>query len=123
MTDRIALGQATVTRVVETTMEMRTSLFDGTDADAWAANADLVEPYFWNRGAEEFYGWTAAEVVGKATTHQLLQTVFPAPLDEIHAELLRTGHWEGELVHIKADGTQAVVASRTSVAGSGATVV
>ena len=51
MTDRIALGHATVTRVVETTMEMRTSLFDGTDADAWAANADLVEPDFWNRDA------------------------------------------------------------------------
>jgi PAS domain S-box-containing protein len=70
---------------------------------------------YWNRGAEQFYGWTAAEVVGKATTHQLLQTVFPAPLDEIHAELLRTGHWEGELVHIKADGIQAVVASRWSL--------
>jgi glyoxylase-like metal-dependent hydrolase (beta-lactamase superfamily II) len=54
MTDRIALGHATVTRVVETTTEMRTSLFDGTDADAWAANADLVEPDFWNRGAERW---------------------------------------------------------------------
>jgi hypothetical protein len=54
MTDRIALGHATVTRVVETTMEMRTSLFDGTDADAWAAHADLVEPDFWNRGAERW---------------------------------------------------------------------
>jgi PAS domain S-box-containing protein len=70
---------------------------------------------YWNRGAQEFYGWTAAEVVGKVATHQLLQTVFPAPLDEIHAELLRTGRWEGELVHIKADGTQAVVASRWSL--------
>jgi PAS domain S-box-containing protein len=70
---------------------------------------------YWNRGAEEFYGWTAAEVVGKVTTHKLLQTVFPAPLDEIDAELLRTDRWDGELVHTKADGTKVLVASRWSL--------
>jgi two-component system, LuxR family, sensor kinase FixL len=71
---------------------------------------------YWNHGAEELYGWTAEEVVGKrVTTHQLLKTVFPAPLDKIDAELLSTGRWEGELVHTKANGTQVVVASRWSL--------
>jgi two-component system, LuxR family, sensor kinase FixL len=70
---------------------------------------------YWNRGAEDFYGWRAAEVVGKATTNQLLRTVYPAPLEEIDAELLSAGHWEGELVHTKADGAQVVVASRWSL--------
>ena len=69
---------------------------------------------YWNRGAEELYGWTAEQVIDK-TTHQLLQTVFPAPLNEIDTELLRTGRWEGELRHTKADGTQVVVASRWSL--------
>ena len=32
---------------------------------------------YWNRGAEEFYGWPAEEVINKANTHQL-KTVFPA---------------------------------------------
>jgi PAS domain-containing protein len=40
---------------------------------------------------------------------------FPAALDEINTELLRTGRWDGELVHIKANGTQVVVASRWSL--------
>jgi PAS domain S-box-containing protein len=66
---------------------------------------------YWNRGAEDQYGWTSAEVVGKVS-HDITGTVFPAPLDEIMGELTRTGRWEGELVHTRRDGAQLLVASR-----------
>jgi PAS domain S-box-containing protein len=69
---------------------------------------------YWNRGAAELYGWTQEEAVGKVS-HEIMQTIFPAPLEEINAELLRTGRWEGELVHTKRDGTQVIVASRWSM--------
>ena len=73
---------------------------------------DLIT--YWNRGAEELYGWAPEQVIGKRS-HDLLQTVFPAPITTIDADLRRTGRWEGELRHTKADGTEVVVASRWSL--------
>ncbi len=69
---------------------------------------------YWNRGAQELYGRRSDEALGKRAD-QLLQTVFPMPLEEIRAELLRTGRWEGELDNKRADGTPVAVSSRWSL--------
>jgi PAS domain S-box-containing protein len=69
---------------------------------------------FWNRGAEETYGWTAKEAVGRIAP-ELLQTEFPISLHEIRAVLNQQGEWEGELKHRTRDGRSIVVASRWSV--------
>jgi PAS domain S-box-containing protein len=66
---------------------------------------------YWNRGAEELYGWDAEEVLGKVT-HELFQTVFPKALAEIQAEILETGYWEAELMHRRRDGSVTTVSSR-----------
>jgi PAS domain-containing protein len=50
---------------------------------------------YWNRGAQELYGWTAKEAIGKRA-HEFLQAVLPAPVEEIRAELLHSGRWDGE---------------------------
>jgi PAS domain S-box-containing protein len=62
---------------------------------------------YWNEGAERLYGWTSAEAVGRST-HEVLRTEFPVPLDEIKS----MDKWKGELRQIKRDGSQIVVTSR-----------
>jgi PAS domain S-box-containing protein len=69
---------------------------------------------YWNLGAQELMGWTAAQAVGRRAG-ELLQTVFPRPVEEIRAELMRTGRGEGELTKTRADGRQVVVTSRWSL--------
>ncbi|MDT7810270.1 MAG: hypothetical protein QOJ42_186 [Acidobacteriaceae bacterium] len=66
---------------------------------------------FWNQGAAERYGWSKQEAIGKIT-HQLLQTEFRQPFEEIMAEIQRVSFWEGELEHSCRDGKRIVVASR-----------
>jgi len=68
----------------------------------------------WNRGAEHLYGWTAQEAIGKVT-HELLQTHFPESREELDRFLATGEQWEGELVHMRKDGTQVIVESRQVV--------
>ncbi len=65
---------------------------------------------FWNRGAEEFYGWARGEAIGRVS-HELLRTQFPEPLKQIDSALLRDWHWEGELIQTRRDGKEVVVSS------------
>jgi PAS domain S-box-containing protein len=69
---------------------------------------------YWNRGAEELYGWPAEQAVGTVIL-ELLKTIFPAPLEQIEKEVIGAGRWEGELVQTRKDGSQVLVASRWSL--------
>ena len=72
----------------------------------------------WNRSAAELYGWRKEEAIGRIS-HDLLQTRFPKPLEEIESELIRNRLWEGQLVHTTRNGGRMVVKSRWAFDSNG----
>lgn len=58
---------------------------------------------YWTTGAEELYGFTAEEAVGRSS-HELLQTIFPEELATIESRLLADKQWHGRLSHTASDG-------------------
>ncbi len=65
----------------------------------------------WNRGAEQLYGFTESEVLGRIT-HELLKTIPPAPWPEVEATMRKHGQWEGEVRHCAKDGREVTVLAR-----------
>jgi two-component system sensor kinase FixL len=106
ITTLLALKYQSATQV----LHAQAQLLDLTHDTVLVRDMDDVITY-WNRGAEELYGLTRKEAIGRVTS-ALLQTRLPEPPEEVLTELLRTDRWEGELVRTRRDGTKAVVASR-----------
>ena len=77
----------------EATLREQAGLLDLAHDSVFVRDMNSVITY-WNRGAEELYGWRRDEAVGKVT-HELLQTAFPVPREEITAALLRTAVGRG----------------------------
>ena len=100
-------------RRAEEILRERASLLDLTHDTVFVRDMNNVITY-WNRGAQELYGWSSQEAVGQVS-HELARTNFSEPLDEINSKLLGTGRWEGELIHTTRDGARVVVASRWSL--------
>jgi PAS domain S-box-containing protein len=69
---------------------------------------------FWNQGAQELYGWSAPEALGRIS-HALLKTRFPQGKATIDAELKCTSRWEGELTHTTRTGSILQVESRQAL--------
>jgi PAS domain S-box-containing protein len=70
---------------------------------------DRVE--FWNHGAENLYGWTAAEVQGKEASSFLYDDE-PAATAAARAAVIENGIWTGECKHTCKDGGTVMVRSR-----------
>lgn len=80
-------------------------------SDAIIVRDDHDRIAYWNKGAEDLYGWARHDVLGEIT-YDLLQTEFPQPLPEIMDQVQQHHHWQGELVHTCKNGERVIVLSR-----------
>src|SRR5262249_45778821 len=72
----------------------------------WELDGGLT---YWNRGAEETYGFSREEALDRKS-YELLAT---SPRPSVFLESLRSqGHWTGELTNVRRDGQRIVVESR-----------
>src|SRR5262249_13395256 len=74
----------------------------------WTSRRGII---YWNRAAEELYGWSASEAMGR-TSHELLRTEHPKSAEETERIVLRDGRWEGALGHRTRDDRRLTVESR-----------
>jgi PAS domain S-box-containing protein len=66
---------------------------------------------YWSRGAEELYGYTAKEAIGRIS-HDLLRTRAHIPMQDVEVQIAQRGSWYGELTHITRDGREIAVDAR-----------
>jgi PAS domain S-box-containing protein len=69
---------------------------------------------YWNRAAEELYGYTREQALGRVT-HELLETQSSGGTHELETTLARYGVWVGDLRHTHADGHSVDVEARLSL--------
>jgi PAS domain S-box-containing protein len=69
---------------------------------AFDANFNIA---YYNKSAEELSGWKAEEVLGKSGIEFLQSRVEGVSLEASVADLLATGHWEGEVNYKRKDGS------------------
>ncbi|MBR0859979.1 PAS domain S-box protein [Bradyrhizobium liaoningense] len=66
---------------------------------------------FWNKAAEQAYGWPAEDAIGRLAD-DLLQTRYPDRRETIEAILLETGRWEGRVEQRTKAGVALTVDAR-----------
>ncbi len=68
----------------------------------------------WNRGAEELYGFSEQETLGR-DIHELLRTSHELPWPEFERMLREQGQWDGEAHQVRRDGRALVVSCRMHI--------
>lgn len=100
---------------IEEKLQYQADLLENVSDAIIATTMDLTITS-WNAAAEQVYGWTASEVIGK-NLMQVVHTSFEDPSQEdlIKRQYIERGHWQSEVVQRRKDGRQLYVLSSISL--------
>ncbi|MFB2976085.1 PAS domain S-box protein [Microseira sp. BLCC-F43] len=71
---------------------------------------------YWNKGAEDLYGWQRAEAMGKNANRFLHKQISPQ-LEQALTKIIEQGSWQGELQKVTKSGKDVLVESRWTLMG------
>jgi diguanylate cyclase (GGDEF)-like protein/PAS domain S-box-containing protein len=74
---------------------------------------------YWNRAAEEMYGWTAAEALGRPSIELIVRNEEAGHSDEVRQQMLKGERWSGDYEILRRDGSSIwVLVTNTPMFGS-----
>ncbi|QND43431.1 PAS domain S-box protein (plasmid) [Rhizobium leguminosarum bv. viciae] len=97
--------------ISETDLDRIVRMFDGSNLIVHGFDGVIQR---WTSGCEQLYGWSASEAVGKVV-HDLLDTRFPADVEELRTEVRNNGSWTGQVGHRRKDGARLAIVTRWTV--------
>jgi PAS domain S-box-containing protein len=97
----------------ESALQLRQKLLEAAAESILITDADRSIIY-WSNGAEQLYGWTQSEALGKSP-QTLLQTSNQGPRENMESQLHETGHWRGPLARISKSGRRVVTQTALAI--------
>lgn len=109
----LTIQDVTERRSIEAALRQRSEILDQAHEAVlmWELGGTVR---YWNRGAEELYGYKRSEAIGKIS-HTLLKTERGISSEEFERILARDRQWVGEVVHTTRTGKRIIVDSRNTV--------
>jgi len=97
-----------------TSMSLPAQILDFTHDAIIIWELDGAGIVYWNRAAEQLYGYTRDEAYGRVT-HELLKTRLAGTVGDLETKLARYGVWVGDLQHTRRDAQIVEVEARLSL--------
>lgn len=113
----VLVVDVTEQRLAQQELEFRATLLEEAlePIFAWELPGPIT---YWNRAAEQLYGYSRSEALGRSS-HELLNTQAEISISEIEDLLAQQGAWQGQLQHTAKDGQRLVVEARLRSLHSG----